>query len=139
MILLDTSGLLAAHFPHQRHHEACAEALREATGPLILSPFVLAEFDYLALKLIGVDGELAVLDEVVDGAYSLAEFDASDVREARDLIGRHRDLGLGLADASVAVLARRYGSRAVFTLDQGHFEALRGPKGQGYRLLPRDA
>jgi predicted nucleic acid-binding protein len=138
-MLLDTSGLLAAHFPRQRHHEACAEVLREARGPLILSPFVLAEFDYLALKLIGVDGELAVLDEVVNGAYSLAEFDSNDVREARDLIGRHRDLGLGLADASVAVLARRYGTRDVLTLDQRHFGALRGPKGQGFRLLPRDA
>jgi predicted nucleic acid-binding protein len=138
-MLLDTSGLLAAHFPRQRHHEACAEVLREARGPLILSPFVLAEFDYLALKLIGVDGELAVLDEVVNGAYSLAEFDSNDVREARDLIGRHRDLGLGLADASVAVLARRYGTRDVLTLDHRHFGALKGPKGQGFRLLPRDA
>jgi len=139
LILLDTSGLTAAHFPGQRHHEACAKVLRDATGPLILSPFVLAEFDYLTSKLIGVGGELAMLGEVAAGAYVLAEFAANDIREARDLIARHRDLDLGLADASIAVLARRHGTRDVLTLDERHFGALQGPKGEGFRLLPRDA
>jgi predicted nucleic acid-binding protein len=139
VILLDTSGLLAAHFPRQRHHEACAEVLRSARGPFILSPFVLAEFDYLTSKLVGVDGELAMLDEVVNGAYVLAEFGAADVGQARNLIARHRDLRLGLADASIAVLAHRLGTRDVLTLDTRHFGALRGPKGKGFRLLPRDA
>ncbi|GAB4109988.1 MAG: hypothetical protein Kow001_10500 [Acidobacteriota bacterium] len=48
MILLDTSGLLAALFPDQRTHLACAQALDGMGGPLLLSPFVLAEIDKLA-------------------------------------------------------------------------------------------
>ena len=41
MILLDTSGLLAALFSDQNRHEECARALREASPPRIVSPFVL--------------------------------------------------------------------------------------------------
>ena len=139
MILLDTSGLLAALFPDQRRHEACARVLSESEGPLVLSPFVLAELDYLVSKLAGVDVELALLEEVERGAYLLAEFSAGDVRRARQLIARHRDLGLGLADASIAVLAQRHRAIDVLTLDERHFGALPGPRGRGFRLLPRDA
>ncbi len=57
MMLLDTSGLLAALFPDQRQHDACAAALLAADGPLLLSPFVLAELDYLVVKLAGVSVE----------------------------------------------------------------------------------
>ena len=47
MIILDTSGLLAAIDASQRHHRAAADALRRSPGPFLLSPFVLAELDYL--------------------------------------------------------------------------------------------
>jgi predicted nucleic acid-binding protein len=52
VILLDTSGLLAAMFEDQNHHEACARVLREAEDERIISPFVLAEADYLIQKLV---------------------------------------------------------------------------------------
>lgn len=138
MILLDTSGLLAALFPDQRHHEACADVLRRTRAPLVLSPFVLAELDYLISKLAGMDVELALLDEVARGSYLLAEFGAGDIREAHGLIAAHRDLDLGLADASIVVLARRHRTVDILTLDERHFGALHGPRGRGFRLLPRD-
>ena len=47
MIVLDTSGLLAAIDASQRHHVAAAKTLRASDGPRLLSPFVLAELDYL--------------------------------------------------------------------------------------------
>ena len=47
VILLDTSGLLAALDSAQRAHAEAAASLTEATPPLLLSPFVLAELDYL--------------------------------------------------------------------------------------------
>ena len=53
MILLDTSGLLSAIDASQRQHAACAEILAEATPPLLLSPFVLAELDYLPATQVG--------------------------------------------------------------------------------------
>lgn len=138
MILLDTSGLLSALFPDQRHHEACARLLLEEQGPLLLSPFVLAELDYLIVKLAGVEAELAFLEDVSRGAYRLAGFSAADVEEARDVIARHRDQAIGIADASLVVLSRRTGSHSVLTLDERHFRVLRGARSRPFRLLPLD-
>jgi len=139
MLLLDTSGLLAALFPDQREHDRCARALAAAEGPLVLSPFVLAEVDYLVTKLRGVAVELELLAEVARGAYQLAVFGAEDVDQARRLIHDFADLGIGIADASIAVLSRRLGADTVLTLDERHFRALRGHRGRPFRLLPADA
>jgi predicted nucleic acid-binding protein len=138
MILIDTSGLLAALFVDQRHHAECARVLTATEGPLILSPFVLAELDYLVAKLAGEAVERELLAEVARGAYRLAEIDAGDVDVARSVIERHEGLGVGLADAMTVVLSRRLGSLDVLTLDERHFRVLRGFKDRPFRVLPAD-
>lgn len=139
MIVLDTSGLLAAIDSSQRSHSAVRELLNEVTVPLILSPFVLAELDYLLTTRVSNDAELALLEEVASGAYTLATFSGRDVDEARHVIERYDGLGIGLADASNVVLANRHDTLDVLTLDERHFRVLRGPDGRPFRLLPADA
>jgi hypothetical protein len=139
VILLDTSGLLAAIDASQRQHEAARRSLEQAQSPWILSPFVLAELDYLLATRVGQDAERALLAEVGRGVYRLEAFEADEIAAAERLIGRHADLDIGLADASIVVLANRYGVRDLLTLDERHFRALRGPGGRPFRLLPADA
>jgi predicted nucleic acid-binding protein len=136
VILLDTSGLLAAIDGSQSQHAKAAAALHHASGPLLLSPFVLAELDYLLATRVSADAERALLEEVARGAYRLEPFTAEDVASASAILGRYRDLGIGLADASIVVLAERYGVLDVLTLDHRHFQALRGPGGRRFRLRP---
>ena len=138
MILLDTSGLLAALDASQRHHRAAAEVLLEAGGPRLLSPFVLAELDYLLSTRVSLEAELAMLEEVARGAYRLEPFAADDVAAAHDVVARYRSLGIGLADASIVVLAERCDVSEVLTLDERHFRALRDSRGRSFRLLPAD-
>jgi predicted nucleic acid-binding protein len=138
-LVLDTSGLLAAVDGSQRRHYAARQSLEKASGALVLSPFVLAELDYLLLTKVGAEAELALLHEVARGAYSLEAFSAPDVARSRAVIERHAGFGdLGLADASNVVLAERYGARDILTLDERHFRALDGPRGLPFRLLPAD-
>ena len=139
MIILDTSGLLAAIDESQRHHAAAMNALRAAPPPWLLSPFVLAELDYLLATRVGQSAERALLGEVGRGVYRLETFDAEEIASAERIIGRHADLEIGLADASLVVLANRYGILDVLTLDERHFRALRGPHGRPFRLVPADA
>ena len=139
MILLDTSGLLAAIDASQRAHRAAADALRAAEPPWLLSPFVLAELDYLLATRVGLAAERRLLEEVGRGVYRLEPFGAQEVAEAERFIGRYADLGIGLADASILVLAERYAVREVLTLDERHFRAVRGPGRRPLRLLPADA
>lgn len=137
MILLDTGGLLANYDRGDRHHLACARVLARPRRR-ILSPFVLAELDYLVAKLAGQAAELLVLNDVASGAFELAAFSSADVAAAGEMMRRYPTLELGLADASILVLAERYGCSELFTLDQRHFRAVRGPGGRPFRLLPLD-
>jgi uncharacterized protein len=139
VIILDTSGLLAALDASQRHHQLARRALEAAPPPWILSPFVLAELDYLLATRIGQAVERALLAEVGRGVYRLEAFGADEIAAADRVIGRHADLAVGLADASIVVLASRYGVRDLLTLDERHFRAVRGPGGRPFRLLPADA
>ena len=103
-----------------------------------LSPFVLAEIDYLCLTRAGVPAELAFLETVAAGAYELASFDATDVYEAVGVIERYSEHRIDLADASIVVLAGRYGTSRVLTNDERNFRALRTPKGDPFTILPAD-
>ena len=71
MIVLDTSGLLAAIDASQRRHTACAAVLARARPPFVLSPFVLAELDYLLATEAGAEAEAALLGEVSRGVYRI--------------------------------------------------------------------
>jgi len=138
VILVDTSGLVAALDPRQAHHAAAARVLLHPQRR-VLSPFVLAEFDYLIGRNGGQAEELKLLGDVARGAYQLEFFNAADIAAAMAIIRRYADLGLGLADASIAVLAERNACSDVLTLDQRHFRVVQGPDGRPFRLLPADA
>lgn len=138
MILVDTSGLLSALFADQQHHQECAEALLNAIPPLTLSPFVVAEADYLIQKYGGVDAELMFLEEIARGAYEIAAFGSQDMARVRGVIDKYRKLGIGLADASIVVLADRHNCCDVLTLDRRHFRVLRPWARQTFRILPVD-
>jgi uncharacterized protein len=139
VIVLDTSGLLAALDASQAGHAAAARSLRAAGTPRILSPFILAELDYLLTTQVSASTAQALLAEVAGGAYQLEAFLEADVAAALEVLERHPGLDLGLADASLVVLADRHGTRDILTLDQRHFRALTGLDGQPFRLLPADA
>ena len=138
MIVLDTSGLLAALDADQRHHRRARQVLAADPGPLLLSPFVLAELDYLLLQRVGVEAERALLEEVARGAYDLVAFGAAEVAQAADVLGRYGDLRLGLADASVVVIAGAARTTRVLTLDERHFRSVRPLWGKAFTLLPVD-
>lgn len=70
-------------------------------GPFIVSPYVLAELDYLLATRRGVNAELAAL-----------------------------------ADASLVILAERYSTDRLLTLDHRHFRVLRTSGGGPFVLLP---
>lgn len=138
MILIDTSGLLSALDESQRFHRECVDALEAASPPLLLSPFVLAELDYLLMRHMGAQAQAAVLEEVARGVYQLEPFGTADVAHAKGVIDRYPSLGIGLADASIVVLAERHRISEVLTLDERHFRAMRIERRKRFKLLPFD-
>jgi predicted nucleic acid-binding protein len=90
MIVLDTGGLLAALDANEELHGRCVAALVAAKPPRVLSPFVLAELDYLIGARVGHDAQMALLEEVGRRAYQLDPFAAEDVERARQLVSARR-------------------------------------------------
>ena len=138
MILLDTSGLLAALDAGQRSHREAAASLAAARPPLLLSPFVLAELDYLLISRVGEAARASLLEEVSRGAYLLERMTGADVARAQAIMERYADLRISLADASIVVLAERHRVHDVLTLDERHFRVLPADE-KPLRLLPADA
>lgn len=138
MIICDTSGLVAAYSATDKRRARVAAVLSSDPGPLVLSPFVLAEVDYLLDTKAGVRDELKVLSDVAAGTYRLAEFGPADVEQAAGLIKRYQDLDIGLADASIVVLAARYRTTRLLTFDQKHFRVIRPLHAEAFVLLPTD-
>jgi len=136
LIVADTSALLAFFNASEPAHEAVVDVLSGASTELAISPYVLAELDYLVSTRIGTAAELAMLEELSSGAYELAAFDGPDLLRARAVVERYSDQQIGLADASLVVLAQRYATRTILTLDHRHFTVLRPLTGGRFTLLP---
>jgi predicted nucleic acid-binding protein len=138
VIILDTSGLLSAIDASQTHHHAAAAVLKQAEAPRFLSPFVLAELDYLLATRVSRTAEQALLGQVADGVYQIESFDAGDIARANQVLDQYADLDLGLADASLIVLSERHNVLDLLTLDERRFRAVSGPGGKPFRILPAD-
>jgi len=136
VIVLDTGGLYAVLDANETLHGRAVAALVGATPPRIVSPFVLAELDYLIGGRVGHQAQLDLIDEVVRGVYQLEAFSAEDLGHARRIMDRYADFRVGLADASVVVLANRHRTLDLLCTDERHFRALRGAGGKPFRLLP---
>ena len=136
-MIVDTSALLAYFNAREPDHGDVARVIDEhADGVLVVSPYVVAELDYLVATRIGVDAELAVLRELSSGAWHLADFDAGNLERATAVIEKYRDQDIGLADASNVVLADQHRTTTILTLDRRHFEVLRPIGGGRFSILP---
>lgn len=139
MIVLDTSLIYALLDGADSRHRQALEWYERLDQELVTTPLVLAEADHLAATRGGARALRAFRDDVRAGAY-LIEWWPSAAREAADLADRYADLGIGLTDASLVVLAARVGSEDIATFDERRFRVVR-PLGGGaaFRLLPLDA
>jgi hypothetical protein len=139
VIVLDTGGLYAALDANEALHGRAVAALVASTPPRVISPFVLAELDYLIGDRVGHQAQMALVEEVTRGVYQLELFSPEDVGHAKRIMERYADLRIGLADASVVVLANRHRTLDLLCTDERHFRALRGPGGKSFRLRPIDS
>lgn len=138
-MIVDSGGYLAAMDLEQGDHRAFLDALTSVRGPRIISPFVVAELDYMILSRYGRESQLAFLDEVDRGAYRLEGFSEEDFSRANALMSAHSHLtSFGIADASNVVLAERYGTTDILTTDQRDFRQVTTSAGEHFRILPYD-
>ncbi len=136
MLICDTSGLLARYDPDDAAHDAARGVLDEFQPPFVLSPLVLAELDHLLRKRHSAGDARTVLGDLVGPGFDHPHLDGAALRACLDIDKRYADLNLGLADASLVVLASHYRTVDLLTLDHRHFRAVQPAQGGAFRLLP---
>jgi predicted nucleic acid-binding protein len=104
--------------PTDPYHRQAIGLLRAEAGPRLVPAAILAEIAYMLEQRAGAWLVLNFVQDLQRSAYTL---DCGDENLARicELMGRYRDLPLGLADAAVIACAERHGKK-VLTLDH-HF------------------
>lgn len=136
-LVADSGALYALYDAGDAHHEGVRQVVERERGVIVVPVVILAELDYLLREFLGVDAELAFLEGVATGAYSLEPFTSADLDRCRTLIAAHRDLDLGLADTAVMATAERLGIERILSVDERDFRAVRPRKG-AFILLPAD-
>ncbi len=139
MALMVVAGALYAQADRaDPHHRAVVELLRAERGPLVTSQIAVAEADYLMLTPLGLDVEFAFLQDLAAGTFLAECLSREELGLALEVARRYRDLKLGVADAALVVLARRYRTRRLLTFDERAFRAVTPLQGGSFTLLPMD-
>jgi predicted nucleic acid-binding protein len=138
-LVLDAAPLVALADAREPKLEALLRIRDEEEGQLVLPAPVAAEVDYLLGVRFGEAARRAFLSDLAAQRYDVACLEADDYRAVSELDIRYPDLGLGLADCSIMVLAERYKTRRLLSFDERHFRAVAPLQGGSFELLPADS
>lgn len=138
-LVLDAAPLVALADAEEPQLEALLRIRDEEEGRLVLPAPVTAEVDYLLGVRFGDGARRAFLSDLAAQRYDVACLEAGDYRTVAELDARYSDLGLGLADCSIAVLAERYETRRLLSFDERHFRIVAPLQGGTFELLPADS
>lgn len=133
-LIVDTGPLVATLDATDPDHERCAELLQRSTEPRVVPVCVLVEVEYLLRPWSRAFA--ALLADFEAGALELLELPTGWLLRAGELVGRYRDLPLGLVDATVIAATEMLGEAKVATLDHRHFSVVRPAHTASLTLLP---
>lgn len=137
-LVVDAGALLAQADADEPRHRAVVDLLRAERETLVTTELAVAEADYLILERLGVDVELAFVEDLEAGTFVVDCLSRDELRTARSIVERYRDLHLGLADASLVVLAQRYSTTRIVTFDERAFRTVVPLQGGTFTVLPAD-
>jgi len=130
---LDTSALYAATDRAERDHARAAGELRRLVlerHPLVITVLVLAELHALALRRLGPEQALALIDRVLASPrVEVVDTEPRGVQRALDLLRRRPRRTYSLADAVSFDVMRARSIEVAFTLD-ADFAA------EGFQVVP---
>ncbi|WP_026453816.1 type II toxin-antitoxin system VapC family toxin [Saccharomonospora iraqiensis] len=143
IVVADTSALFAGFDAGQSEHGEALTVMETET--LAISPLVLTELDFLVHRRAHFDLALrateSLLERIGEGQYKLAELRHADLVAAHEVRLKYDALRLDMADAVGVVLAHRYNTNRIFTLDHRDFRAVTPLSAQfdAFSIVPADS
>ena len=135
-LILDTGPLYASLDRSDADHRACRQLIETTSEQLVVPAPVLVEVDYWIHQRLHPGVLVALLDDIVDGAYLVEDLWPQDYHRIRDLCDRYADADIGFVDAAVLAIVERMNEPKVATLDHRHFGLLRPRHVDALTLLP---
>jgi uncharacterized protein len=135
-LILDTGPLFASLDRSDADHSACRRLIETADEPLVIPAPVLVEVDYWIHTRLHPGVLVALLDDIVAGAYHVEELRPEDYRRVKELCDRYADADIGFVDAAVLALVERLNEPKLATLDHRHFGTMRPRHVEALRLVP---
>lgn len=132
-VILDSGPLIALLNSRDLHHHWARAQWDMIEPPLLTCEAVVAEACLLA-RCFGDGGEEKVLEFVRRGAVELSFSLADEMEAVHDLVTRHRDAPMSLADACLVRMSELHPASAVFTLNRA-FGIYRMSRGRRIPLL----
>ena len=137
-LILDTGPLYASLDRSDADHAACRRLIEQADEPLVIPAPILVEVDYWIHVRLHPGVSVALLDDIIAGAYRVEELQPEDYRRIRDICDRYDDADVGFVDAAVLAVVERLMEPKLATLDRRHFRVLRPRHVDALRLLPEE-
>ena len=132
-ILVDASVIVASLVKTEKHHQVCAEAIRQAEGALLTCDAVIVESCHL---LRHIDGAAEVILANVTAGLLQIPFQLSrDSDPVRSIMKKYRDLRIDLADACLIRMAEEFETGDILTLDRD-FVIYRWGKNKAFHVMP---
>lgn len=135
-LILDTGPLYASLDRSDADHARCRALIESCDEPLVIPAPVLVEVDYWIHVRMHPGVLVALLDDIVAGAYSVVELLPEDFARVRELCDRYADADIGFVDAAVLAVVERLREPKLATLDRRHFGTLRPRHVDALELLP---
>jgi len=135
-LILDTGPLYASLDRSDADHAACRRLIEAAGEPLIIPAPVLVEVEYWIHARLHAGVLVALLDDVISGAYLVEGLLGVDYPRIRELCDRYADADVGFVDAAVLALVERRNETKLATLDHRHFGIMRPRHISELRLFP---
>lgn len=135
-LILDTGPLYASLDRSDADHQASRKLIEEAREPLVIPAPVLVEVDYWVHARMNPGVFVALLDDILAGAYRVEPLELPDYARVRELCDRYGDADIGFVDAAVLAIVERLNESKLATLDHRHFGTLRPRHTDALHLLP---
>ena len=134
MILIDAGSLVSLVDADDQYHEKCVDCLKSLREPLATVWPPLVEAVYLLGDL--PQAQEALWEMLARGAVQLLTLDLVDIPRIRELMIKHEDRPMDLADAALVRVAEREGIRKIFTVDRNNFTVYRLHGRIGVAIVP---
>jgi uncharacterized protein len=131
-LICDTGAILDYLVRAAPDHKRFRTAINAARARYIPG-LVLAEVDYFLRN--ERTAMRALVADLTAGAFTYAAPTSDQLARAMQIDARFSDLGLGLVDASIVVLAEDLDLRRIATRDIRHFTAVRLGDGRAFELV----